>query len=187
MSKEFYGFDDDDFKIEGETHVKPWQPITWENRRPDHLAWRYVDDGIEVLAYNYSFGENLQAFYLERAPSLEAIGVQPKGEPQAEPTEHCPNCGYTKRRGEMSQIQIPDDPKNKPVICRCGADLMTIPFEDLQWHDLCASQWICKKCGYGSEMHGIPGHASYNCVAEMAPVEQPAVVVPGAAAPQEGE
>jgi hypothetical protein len=102
MSKEFYGFDDDDFKIEGETHVKPWQPITWENRRPDHLAWRYVDDGIEVLAYNYSFGENLQAFYLERAPNLAAIGVQPKGEPQAEPTEHCPSCGYTKEDAQFN-------------------------------------------------------------------------------------
>jgi len=78
MSKEFYGFDDDDFKIEGETDMKPWQPITWENRRPDHLAWREVDAGIEVLAYNYSYGENLQAFYLERAPSIAVAGSKPQ-------------------------------------------------------------------------------------------------------------
>jgi len=81
VSKEFYGFDDDDFKIEGETHMKPWQPITWANRRPDHLAWREVDDaqgGIEVLAYNYSFGENLQAFYLERAPSIAVTEAKPE-------------------------------------------------------------------------------------------------------------
>lgn len=76
MSKEFYGFDDDDFKIEEAKTMKPWHPITWTSS-PDYLAWRYADDTettIEVLAYNYSFGENLQAFYLENAASLAVIG-----------------------------------------------------------------------------------------------------------------
>ena len=59
--------------------MKAWNPITWLNNRPDFLAWRYVDDtqtGIEILAYNYAYGHDLQAFYLERAVSLEVIGGQ---------------------------------------------------------------------------------------------------------------
>jgi hypothetical protein len=55
--------------------MKPWHPITWTSS-PDYLAWRYVDDSetaIEVLAYNYSFGRGLTAFYLENAASLSVI------------------------------------------------------------------------------------------------------------------
>jgi len=27
--------------------------------------------------------------------------------------------------------------------------------------------WLCAKCGYGSEEHGIPGHPAHLCVADM--------------------
>ena len=60
-------------------HTKPgpWHPIRWPTDRLDFLAWRYADDtktGVEILAYNYAYGENLQAFYLETAASLAVIG-----------------------------------------------------------------------------------------------------------------
>jgi hypothetical protein len=56
-----------------------WNRITWACGRPEFLAWRPSKDGggIEVLAYNYAdiqlpSGDGL--FYVENAPSLEAIG-----------------------------------------------------------------------------------------------------------------
>ena len=38
------------------------------------LTWTKTETGIEILAYNYAYGKDLQAFYLERADSRKDIG-----------------------------------------------------------------------------------------------------------------
>lgn len=27
--------------------------------------------------------------------------------------------------------------------------------------------WLCAKCGYGSQEHGLPGHPAFQCIADM--------------------
>jgi len=55
---------------------KPWHPIA-EPLRPEFLAWREAEQGIEVLAYNYALWQTADPvwsqFYIERAPSLSAV------------------------------------------------------------------------------------------------------------------
>lgn len=59
--------------------MKAWQRITWPCDRLDFLAWRETEDGtgmIEVLVYNNCYGDVPHSMYVERAPSLCAIGFR---------------------------------------------------------------------------------------------------------------
>lgn len=108
-------------------HLKPWHPITWPCRL-DFLAWRETKDSpwIEVLAYNYALGDKT---FIERAPSLEAIG----GASQPKPAQPECICGYDGRNNERDSNF--DCPVHFPKTAQPGTALPVLKTtEDLRRH-----------------------------------------------------